>query len=362
MISRRRFITTAALAGAGAAAAYVPYSFYAAKSQYERAARQTWRHFESVPAGDGAVCHAGAFESQHSVLEVPARGEVDRDPAGLRTVLSRRRSGRSSPLHQPGQRGRKPDPGGAGHGLSRNPTFNAGASESLEIMREPTPATRSPLFEAIPFRQSTRAEYDGRPLTNEELKLLEAAGTGNGVQVILLTEKQAMEKVLDYVIEGNTAQMRDAAFVRELKQWIRFNGAQAASTGDGLFSAASGNPTAPAWLGGLLFDAFFKEEAENDKYARHVRSSAGIAVFVSAVSDKTHWIEVGRAFERFALQARVLGVRSAHLNQPVEVAALRPQFAQSLGIAAGRPDLVIRFGRGHELPRSLRRPVEQVLI
>jgi hypothetical protein len=85
-------------------------------------------------------------------------------------------------------------------------------------------------------------------------------------------------------------------------------------------------------------------------------------VFVSQQEDKNHWIEAGRAFQRFALQATALDVRTAHLNQPVEVAALRQQFANSIGISNGRPDLVIRFGRGPEMPRSLRRPVESVLL
>jgi hypothetical protein len=143
---------------------------------------------------------------------------------------------------------------------------------------------------------------------------------------------------------------------------LRFDGGQAVRQGDGLFSASSGNPTVPSWLGGLMFDFFFKEKTENDKYARHVRSSAGIAVFVSEREDKNHWIEVGRAFQRFALQATAMDVRTAHINQPVEVASLRPQFAKSIGISTGRPDLVIRFGRGPEMPRSLRRPIEAVLL
>jgi hypothetical protein len=50
------------------------------------------------------------------------------------------------------------------------------------------------------------------------------------------------------------------------------------------------------------------------------------------------------------------------LNQPVEVARLRPQFAGLLGIGAQRPDLVVRFGRGPKLPVSLRRPVQAVMI
>ncbi len=85
-------------------------------------------------------------------------------------------------------------------------------------------------------------------------------------------------------------------------------------------------------------------------------------MFVSEMDDKNHWIEVGRAFERFALQAAVLGVRNAHLNQPIEVSSLRPQFAKFLGMTSGRPDLVVRFGRGPEMPRSLRRPIEAVVV
>ena len=49
------------------------------------------------------------------------------------------------------------------------------------------------------------------------------------------------------------------------------------------------------------------------------------------------------------------------LNQPVEVAAPRPQFASFSGIGERRPDLVVRFGRGPKLPPSLRRPIDAVL-
>jgi hypothetical protein len=168
--------------------------------------------------------------------------------------------------------------------------------------------------------------------------------------------------VLEYVVQGNTAQMNDPAFVAELKSWIRFSRADAVRSGDGLFTGASGNTVAPSWLGKALFGMFFTPKSENEKYAQQIRSSAGIAVFVAAASDKSHWVEVGRCFERFALQATALGVRTAMLNQPVEVTALRPQFATSLGLGTLRPDLVVRFGRGPTLPRSLRRPVDAVLM
>jgi hypothetical protein len=115
-------------------------------------------------------------------------------------------------------------------------------------------------------------------------------------------------------------------------------------------------------LGSLLFGFFITPNSENDKYAKHVRSSAGIAIFVSDNPGPAHWLEAGRCYERFAIQSAAMGVRNAMLNQPVEVATLQPQFATFLGVGKRRPDLVVRFGRGPKLPCSLRRPVQAVLV
>ena len=233
---------------------------------------------------------------------------------------------------------------------------------TIKIALEPTQAVSTPLYLAIPERQCTRAEYDGKPLSTDELRLLQLAGTGAGVRVMLLTEKAALENVLAYVVEGNTAQMNDPAFVEELKSWIRFGSGEAVKAGDGLYSATSGNPSVPRWIGSPLFGMFFKPKSENDKYAKQLRSSAGVAIFVSEVNDKAHWVEAGRCYERFALQATALGIRNAMVNQPVEVSAIRPQFATALGIDKGRPDLVVRFGRGPVMPKSLRRDLQSVLV
>jgi hypothetical protein len=246
------------------------------------------------------------------------------------------------------------------HGLHADTRFDATRGAIL-VALTPTPAQSSPLYQAIPVRQCTRGDYDGKPLSTDELKLLERAGTSTGVRMLLLTERPAVESVLDHVLQGNTAQMADPAFVKELKTWIRFNSAAALRTNDGLYSVCSGSPNIPSWIGDVAFGWFFTPKGENDKYARQIRSSAGIAVFVGEAADKARWVDVGRAYERFALQATALGIRNAFLNQPVEVAAVRPPFAAALGLAGQRPDLVVRFGRGPTLPPSLRRPVESVL-
>ena len=223
------------------------------------------------------------------------------------------------------------------------------------------PAERSTLFDAIPERQSTRAEYDGRSVAPNDLERLASAGRVAGVDLILVTDRQRIERILDLLVAGNSAQMADPAFVGELKTWLRFSPRQALDTGDGLFSAASGNPVAPGWLGDLMFDLFFRTATENDKYSRQLRSSAGIAIFVSERDDKDHWVRAGRACQRFALQATALGLKHAFVNQPVEVAGLRPQLASLVGMAGRRPDAVMRFGYGPTLPYSPRRPVASVL-
>ena len=223
---------------------------------------------------------------------------------------------------------------------------------------EPEPA----LFDAIPRRQSTRAEYDGRTVSAADLQTLATAAAVPGVDLILITDRPQIDQVRDLVVAGNSAQMVDAAFVKELKTWLRFSPRHAMETGDGLFSAAAGNPTIPAWLGPLMFDWLVGADGENDKYARHLRSSAGVAVFVSQHADREHWFRAGRACQRFALQATALGLKHAFVNQPVEVANLRPQLAALVGIAGRRADLVMRFGYGPTLPFSSRRPVGSTMI
>ena len=219
----------------------------------------------------------------------------------------------------------------------------------------------SPRFNAIPKRQSVRVDYDGKALSTYELKALEAAGTTDEVDLIMFTDSKDTERFLELIVEGNTSQMADPEFIRELKQWIRFNKRHAARTRDGLFTGASDNPTLPGWLGGMFFESGFKTEAENEKYAGHVRSSAGLAVFTAKKNTPEGWFAAGRACQRFALEAAARDIKYAFLNQPVEVAELRTDVAGLVGLSGRRPNLIVRFGHGPDIPRSLRRSVSQVL-
>ncbi|MBC8085348.1 MAG: Tat pathway signal protein [Hymenobacter sp.] len=225
----------------------------------------------------------------------------------------------------------------------------------------PVPAGRSPLFEAIPLRQSTRSVYDGKPVPGGELRQLEAAATGDGVTPLLFTGAAAMEPLLEYVEAGNEQQLTNDDFKKELVHWLRFNDREALASKDGLLSRGSGNPSLPRWVANLFIGSSLKPTAQSKKDALHVRSSAGLVLFTSPQNDPAAWIATGRASERFALLTTTLNLKTAYLNQPCEVPAVRAQVQAQLGLHGAFPQLLMRFGHGPAMPRSLRRPVSEVL-
>lgn len=224
------------------------------------------------------------------------------------------------------------------------------------------PATTRERFQAIPRRQCTRGEYLPSFPSPDDLQVLQAAGSGPGVHLQLFTEETDRERALEYVIEGNTRQITNPAFCRELEEWIRFSDREAIRTGDGLPARVTGNPPVPRWIGTPIFRFLFTPSRESDRLARQIRSSWGVALFSCDTDDPSGWIEAGRCYQRFALAATTRGISSAFINQPLEERALRPSLRQDFSAPGIRPNFLLRFGRARPVPFSLRRPLESLLL
>ena len=233
-------------------------------------------------------------------------------------------------------------------------------ADLIRVQLTPDTPQAGPLFDAIPLRQTTRSVYDGRPVPSADLDTLQSLPLEPGVSLRFLSTSAEMETALAAIHEGNLRQYADRAFVEELITWLRFNKKEALATLDGLYSRCSGNPTVPRWLG-RMFVGSTKPQQQADADAEKFRSSAGAVVIATAADDKAAWVRTGQVYERLTLQMTALNIKSALLNQPIEVAELRPQFQTAIGLDAA-PQLLVRFGYADPLPRSLRRPVEQVLI
>lgn len=220
----------------------------------------------------------------------------------------------------------------------------------------------APLARSIAARQSTRNVYDGRPVPASDLKQLVAIAAGAGVEATLITDPARRDRTEALILEANAAQVGSAAYRRELKHWLRFNEADARRHGDGLFSACSGNPTLPAWMGEMAFDWFYTVASANETLAEQLRSASGLILLHSARHDLRQWIEVGRSTQRLALQMTALGIKMAFVNQALEVESIRPRLHSALDLGDRYPDILLRFGYAPAMPASFRRPTDDVLV
>ena len=248
----------------------------------------------------------------------------------------------------------------AASGYATNVIYPETTDVIIVDLTKDSPKT-SPLINAIPVRQNTRSEYDGQPVNQNDLNLLKTMQGESGVVLQLLTDVEKMETVLEYVNQGNLIQYADTAFVNELIEWLRFNKKEALRYRDGLFSRCSGNPEVPRWLG-KAFVSGTKPQQQADLDAKKLRSSSGAIVIASDSDDKSSWVRTGQVYERLALQMTTLNIKSALLNQPIEVEEIRSQFLNAVGLDHAKPQLLVRFGYAEALPRSLRRSVDQVLM
>lgn len=247
-------------------------------------------------------------------------------------------------------------------GCAAEVSFDA-AEQAVVVTLAPSGAfgpTR--LSDAIETRQCTRGRYDGRPVSSADLAVLAQAGSIGGARCVLLCDRGQLAAVSGFVVRGDIAQLTDKAFRRELVAWIRFNPAAALRSGDGLAGPTAGQPPVPTTVGKLISRALIRPRAQARRDAEYPASSAGVAVFATAGNDERSWVEAGRAYQRFALQAEALNVRSAFINQPIEVPGLRREFESWLGLRHERAQLAVRFGRGPKRPYSLRRPARDVLV
>jgi hypothetical protein len=251
----------------------------------------------------------------------------------------------------------------AAQGLTTNVEFDDD-NDAIVVGLSPSPSATAPtgeLFEAISVRQSTRHAFDSTPIATDELAALQLAASGPGVRTVMITDPDRLESIAGLVAEGDMAQLTDRPFRRELLSWIRFNPSAALRTGDGLAGRCTGNPSVPTSLGRLLSPLAIRARPQARTDTANIRSSAGVAVFATDTDDKLAWIEAGRAYQRFALQAAVFDIRTAFINQPIEVLALRPRFDALAGLDGEHAQLAVRFGHGELTPYSVRRPVDEVV-
>jgi hypothetical protein len=235
------------------------------------------------------------------------------------------------------------------------------ANDSIRVALPAATPRWSATFDAIPLRQSTRSEYDGQAVAASQLNQLRTMPLEEGIGIHAVVDRQGMSSLAGCVYEATLSQHTNPPFLAELIRWVRFDKKEALASFDGLFAPCAGSPAVPRWLR-RLFVSGAKPETLAAADVRKLQSSAGAIVITSAAERKADWVRAGQVCQRLTLTMTLANIKSAYLNQPIEVPHLRSHLRSSLGLDAAYPQLLVRFGYAAAMPRSLRRPVEQVLM
>lgn len=225
-----------------------------------------------------------------------------------------------------------------------------------------TQVVKDNLFHQIERRQTNRSVYSGEQITEDVLAKLHSLSHENNLQIYFAQITSPLADTLtQYIVRGNEMQMNDKAFREELLSWMRFNGKQVKTTGDGLSYKVFGNPALPGTIAKPIVRQFLKPSTQNKGDIKKIASSSHLVLFTTKHNTVKEWINLGRFLERFALTTTGLGIASTYCNQPCEVISLANELQKTLPVNGEYPTLLLRIGYASPMPYSPRKEIEEML-
>lgn len=215
------------------------------------------------------------------------------------------------------------------------------------------PGTRDAyLGDLLPFvarRRTWRQRFDARPVPGKLLDVLATACAQEGPTLRTLTVEGKRQQLALLVAEGDRLQWSDPRWRRELAAWLHPR-----RRGDGLAV-----PALAARVAQFVVRSFDMGDGIAAKDRQLADGSPLLAVLTTQDDTAASWIATGQGLQHLLLQACANGLQASFLNQPVQVASVRPRLRE---LAGGIPQIVLRLGYADaELPATARRPLEEVL-
>ena len=207
------------------------------------------------------------------------------------------------------------------------------------------------LATAIGQRRTYRKRFQNLEVPKQLLTQLSAAAEQEGAWLETLGEGNRRQKIAELVTEGDAIQWADPSWRRELAAWMHPR-----RLGDGLTVPGFVAPIAQA-----VVRTFDMGNGVGAKDKQLTEESPVLAVLGSERDDKKAWLETGLALQHLLLEACNNGLQASYLNQPIQVATLRPRL-QELLQARGFPQIILRLGfPAEELPATPRRPLADMI-
>jgi len=222
----------------------------------------------------------------------------------------------------------------------------------------PPPSGLGELIGAVALRATNRQAFAAVDPPDDLIGRIRAAAEAEGTVASCASAVDERRRIAGLIAEADRRQFGDRAFRHELARWI-----QPSRHDDGM----------PAWSQGieLLADAatpivamaIRTFDVGKGVAASHEQLAQGSPLLVALsteMDDGEAWLATGQALQHVLLVIAQAGHAASYLNQPIEVADLRPRLADLMGTARS-PQLLLRVGRGPAVPHSPRRPLADVL-
>lgn len=229
------------------------------------------------------------------------------------------------------------------------------ADEDLLARVQLTPASGTPdlaeLAAAMAERRTCRERFAAAAVAAPVLQRLVDAVAREGATLAVLQDIGQRLDAADLVAEGDAIQWANPSWRRELAAWMHPR-----RRGDGLTLPALALPVARVVV--RTFDMGEGVAARDRQLADESRL---LAVLCTEGDRPRDWLAAGQALQRLLLTGVRDGLQASYLNQPVQVAALRPKLQQITG-RPGYAQLLLRLGvPTRALPAAPRRPLADIV-
>lgn len=203
----------------------------------------------------------------------------------------------------------------------------------------------------IEVRRTYRKRFEPRQIPESVLEELIAAATAEGATLTILSSEELRHQTAELIAEGDAILWQNPSWRRELAQWMHPR-----RTGDGLTVPWLVAPFTQAVV--RSFDMGDGQAAKDRQYADE---SPVLAVLTTPGDSPIDWLCAGQALGRVLLHACQHDVQASYLNQPIQVASLRPKLQQLIG-QPGFPQILLRMGYpAEEISPSPRRHLQEFI-
>jgi hypothetical protein len=208
------------------------------------------------------------------------------------------------------------------------------------------------LSAAMGKRRTYRERFADAAVDPKALRSLVASVKSEGATLTILETADQRLGAAALVAEGDAMQWANPSWRRELAAWMHPR-----RRGDGLTLPALAIPVAQ-----LVVRTFDMGHGVAAKDRQLADESPVLAVISTEADMPRDWLAAGQALQRLLLVGVQLDLQASYLNQPVQLAALRPKLQQLTG-RAGYAQLLLRIGIPNQtVPAAPRRQVADVLV